>query len=162
MLTQAELKSYLHYNLETGIFTWKVKASTRTVINGVAGTYDKNGYRAVCIKSKKHFMHRLAWLYVYGEFPKNDIDHINMVKDDNRIANLRDVSRAENKRNLKINSANTSGFQGVTYSKKDNRYIAQIIHNGKHIHLGTSTSPEIAFEYYRKFHNEHYGHLKSW
>ena len=162
MLTQAELKSYLHYNPETGIFTWLHTRSNRALKGNSAGTISHRGYIHISINGKAYQAHRLAWLYVYGEFPKNDIDHINMVKDDNRIANLRNVSRAENSRNRKISTKNSSGFPGVSFSKIKNRFIAKISIENKLKYLGSAKSAEEAFEYYRKFHNEHYGYLKSW
>ena len=80
MITQSELKNILHYNQDTGVFTW-IKNSI------VAGTVEKKGYIAIKINRKSYKAHRLAWLYIYGNFPKEQIDHLNGIKNDNCINN---------------------------------------------------------------------------
>lgn len=92
-LTSESLKLALNYDSKTGLFT--------NVENGKLCGCDSNshGYISIGVYGKRHLAHRLAWLYVYGEFPKNQIDHINRVKTDNRIENLRDVTSAENLKN---------------------------------------------------------------
>ena len=103
-ITQQELKSKFKYNKYTGIFTRK---------NGtIAGTLDKAGYRYISIYRKKHAEHRIAFLYVYGYIPE-EIDHINRIRNDNRIINLRAVTRYENSINCSLKSNNKSGVNGV-------------------------------------------------
>ena len=92
MITQEELKELLDYNPETGLFTWNVYNNIKN--KTTAGTFN-DGYIQIKIKQKIYQAHRLAWLYVYGEWPKGQIDHINGIRDDNRIENLRDVTNRE-------------------------------------------------------------------
>jgi len=111
MITQQELKELLHYNPETGIFTRKTKVNRNKVIGSIAGTTDFHGYVAIAIDGKKYKAHRLAWLYMYGKFPDNCIDHINNITTDNRIVNLRDATLSQNQCNKKINVNNSSGVR---------------------------------------------------
>ena len=86
-LTQKRLKELLDYDPKTGIFTWKYANNNRKA-GSKAGYKAKDGYIAISIDSKRYLAHRLVWLFVYGHFPKYDIDHINRIRDDNRIENL--------------------------------------------------------------------------
>lgn len=127
MITQAQLKELLFYDPETGEFHW--------LRNGkVAGGKD-HGYLRICISGKLLKAHRLAWLYVHGYFPEHDIDHINRVRDDNRISNLREVSRTCNARNASGKAGSSSGVKGV--HKVRDRWTATITVNGYTISLGT-------------------------
>ncbi len=83
-------------------------------------------------------MHRLAWLYMYGEWPVGDIDHINGIRDDNRLINLRSVSRQENLRNRRTGRNNTSGVMGVNWDKSLGKWRSSIGIGGKTKHLGVS------------------------
>ena len=89
MITQKHLKEILDYNTETGIWTWRVNQARRIKIGQRAGTIISDGHRHIGISGKFYKAHRLAWLYMTGEFPKDEIDHINGVPDDNRWCNLR-------------------------------------------------------------------------
>lgn len=100
ILTQEELKSQLHYEPDTGIFTWLVSNSNRIKIGDVAGCKTARGYITIRVFNKSYTAHRLAWLYITGEWPKDQIDHVNRVKHDNRICNIRDVTGAENCMNI--------------------------------------------------------------
>jgi len=107
MITVERLKELLNYNETTGAFTWKVTPkSYRVAVGDVAGGVHSKGYIHIKIDGVTRFAHRLAWLYVFGSLPKQQIDHINRIKTDNRISNLRDVSATENNRN-------TSRFKGI-------------------------------------------------
>lgn len=90
----------------------------------------------VRIDGKYYLLHRLAWMYVHGEFPNGDIDHINRVRNDNRLTNLRVVNRCVNQQNRSLQVNNTSGVAGVIYGKKSNSWIARIKANNKYYHLG--------------------------
>ena len=136
MLTQERLKELLTYNPITGVFTWKPRKGEKSFNTRLAGREAGsvqnrgNGRKGVRIKirvnNKFHFAHRLVWLYVYGKFPDNEIDHINGNPLDNRLCNLRDVDRALNCRNLTIRTHNKSGLHGVWFSKKSGRYVVRI------------------------------------
>lgn len=135
MITQDELKLLFLYNSFTGVFTWLVNKGKRGKADHIAGHIESIGYVQVGINGKKYRMHRLAWLYVYGEMPI-EIDHINGNRSDNRISNLRSVERQENMMNKKIRSNNSSGFNGVSFCKKQKQWKARIKFKGENIHLG--------------------------
>ena len=147
MITQSRLKELLHYNEETGVFTWKVR---RGVVppNAIAGTKTKK-YIEIFIDGRQYQAHRLAWLYVHGEFPPYDTDHINRITLDNRIANLRPATRSENKQNISSpNANNKEGLLGV--SKHGLRYKAQIMVSGYKRHIGIYDTAQEASEAYIK------------
>ena len=141
MLTQSELKEKLHYNPETGIFTWLLHRSKR---GETAGSITNKKYAVVGIGLKQYAAHRLAWLYMYGVWPKDQIDHINHVRDDNRISNLREASHKENGKNQSIKKSNNSGVTGVYWAKIHKKWYAQIRVNGKNKHLGCFDAKEDA------------------
>jgi hypothetical protein len=134
ILTQEQLKEILNYNPETGDFTWKKQVSNSVKIGEVAGNVS-NGYRQIKINSKLYRAHRLAWLYLNGSFPINEIDHINHIKDDNRVINLREATRKENLMNVGMLKSNTSGVMGVSMHKKTKKWLSSIQVNKKLIHL---------------------------
>ena len=143
MITQSELKSYLSYNSDTGLFTWLVSLSNRTKIGKIAGSIYLNGYVYVGLLGKQHRAHRLAWFYVNGTWPKDQIDHINRVKHDNRISNLRESTCRKNARNR---SDNFNKEVGVGHDKTSDRYIAKIRMNNKLIHLGVFEDLQSAIQ----------------
>lgn len=125
-ITQERLKKLLDYDPLTGVFTWKVSKSKSIRIGRIAGFINFFGYRMISIDNKQYREHRLAWLYIYGEFPQHGTDHVNHVRNDNRISNLRDVKQSENVRNAEMRKDNTSGITGVSWDKRDNKWHAQI------------------------------------
>jgi hypothetical protein len=135
ILTQQKLKERLDYNPNTGLFTWRVAFNSRSTIGSIAGSYS-NGYRVIRINRKNYHAHRLAWLYTHGQFPQNQLDHINRIRDDNRINNLREVTNAQNHQNRNLGANNISGVCGVNWHKRDKKWRAYIKLNGKDIHLG--------------------------
>ena len=138
-ITAEYLRSILNYDPETGIFTRKVRTSNSVKVGDVAGCSNGCGYLQIRLHNRLHLAHRLAWLYVYGEWPKGQIDHINRNRSDNRISNLREVSHKQNGQNAGKYSHNTSGHTGVSWYKHTSRWQAQIMHNYKLIHLGRFT-----------------------
>ena len=140
-LTAEYLRSILNYDPATGIFTRKVSTSNSVK---VGGSPEGGGYRCIRVCSRLHKAHRLAWLYVYGVWPEGQLDHINRIRTDNRIANLRDVSHKQNGQNRSKPSNNTSGHPGVCWHKQKSKWRAQIMHNYKQIHLGCFTTIEEA------------------
>lgn len=149
-ITQEFLKSILHYNPENGVFTWRHCESVRMVVRGkIAGYFGCRNYWFIKIQGREIRAHRLAWLYVYGEMPKEYIDHINGIKTDNRILNLRDVDQTINVQNLKKAQKNSkSGFLGVRRQTKSNKWIAEIGVNSKRKYIGQFETPELAHEAY--------------
>jgi hypothetical protein len=144
ILTQERLKDVLNYDPETGVFVWIKQASSNALIGSVAGTPHSEGYCHIQIDGAKILAHRLAWLYMTGAFPPNDIDHIDRNPANNRFANLRAVTKSENQHNRKKNRTNTSGFKGVYYQKSRGKWKANIGLNGVIKHLGTFFTPEEA------------------
>jgi len=136
MLTQSRLKEVLSYDPETGKFVRKVSRSNSVKVGSVAGTLSPLGYTQIRVDGKRYLAHRLAWLYTHGYFPENQIDHLNGIRNDNRIKNLREVSNACNLQNTKIRSDNTSGFPGVYWHKQRRKWGAYIQIQGKPYHLG--------------------------
>jgi hypothetical protein len=156
MITQKRLQEVLSYNPETGVFTNLIKRGC-VKKGAVAGTKHSKGYIQIKIDCKFYLAHRLVWLYVYGNFPENELDHINEIKDDNCIINLRPATRQENLHNVSSPFVtNTSGFRGVSWFKKYQKWQAQISINRKRKHLGLFNTPEEASEVYltakRKYH----------
>jgi hypothetical protein len=148
MITQEYLKEILDYNPETGIFTWKIKKNGTKGINSIAGHIDKKGYFRIKINSISHKAHRLAWLYVYGNTPKGQIDHVNGVKHDNKISNLRIVSNRENCQN-RIEHRQGK-LVGCYYNKRDKKWQAQIQINGKQTFIGLFETQREAHAAYLK------------
>jgi len=144
MITQEQLKEILHYNPETGIFTWRTKAAVRIKIGDVAGFVCDTRYIRIKIKGKPYVAHRLAWLYVYGVWPKEQIDHINHDRADNRIINLREVTHQENQKNQSMRKANTSGVCGVSWEKGVRKWRARITVKGIKISLGCFADKDAA------------------
>ena len=140
MLSQETLKSRLHYDPETGVFTRLVSNSNRFSVGSMAGSLHKsNNSVYILIDCKRYLAHRLAWLYVHGIFPPKDIDHINRDPSDNRICNLRMATHAENHQNRSTPSNNTSGHIGVSLRKSSQKWEAYIKLNSKRIHIGYFT-----------------------
>ena len=143
MLTQERLKELLHYDQETGVFTRKTKVG-KYLAGSVSGAKHNKGYIQITIDGSNLLAHRLAWLYVYGKFPIDQIDHINRIKTDNSIKNLRDVDSSTNLHNVGLRSHNTSGVTGVVWNARSNKWIAQIIHKNKRYYIGCFETVESA------------------
>lgn len=143
-LTAARLRELVNYNPDTGLMTWKISRNQKALAGTEVGHQEAKGYRSACIDGKDFKVHRLAWLYVYGQWPKNQIDHLNQIKDDNRIVNLRDVTNSQNQLNIKIKSNNTSGLRGVHFDSRAKTWRAQISRNGVRQTLGSFDTKEKA------------------
>lgn len=157
MITQDELKILFSYDAETGLFTWLVSTAKRVKIGDIAGSKNNKGYIHISINNKKYSAHRLAWLYEHGSFPTKQIDHINGVKDDNRLCNLREATRNQNLRNRGKLANNKSGFKGVRFHKEGNKWEAQSTFNSKVTYLGLFDTPELASQAYQEFAMKNYG-----
>lgn len=146
----------LSYDSESGYFTWLV--SRRGVSAGsVAGTKEKNGYRKIMLDRRFYGSHRLAWLFIYGEWPNGIIDHIDGNPSNNSASNLRLSNTSLNAANKKISISNTSGFKGVSFVKSTGKWYASIKVNGKSIGLGHYDDPKIAHDIYMKSARSHFG-----
>lgn len=149
-MNSEKLKELLHYDPETGAFTWIVDRRGKAQAGTIAGCVEPQGYIRIRIKNKLYKAHRLAWLYTYGIWPKDQIDHINGVRNDNRICNLREASNAENCQNADIRSDNTSGYIGVYWNKRTSKWVANIRVDYKLKRLGLFDTPEEAYAAYLK------------
>ena len=149
-ITQEELKSLLHYNHETGIFTWKEYRGGWAYKDSIAGRENTQGYIDIMVKGRRYKAHRLVWLYLYGAWPEKEIDHINGVTRDNRLCNLREATHYENSQNTKHFSNNTSGHKGVSWHKRKKKWEVHIGVNGKLKYIGAYTDIEEAKEAYIK------------
>lgn len=154
VLTAERLRASLDYNEETGEFRRRHKKNARWPageVVGCASTVNKKSglkYLFVFLHGRLYRAHRLAWLYVNGVWPSECIDHIDGDGLNNRIANLREATRAENNRNTGARRTNASGLKGVSWNKKDKRWRADISLNGKGIYIGNFLTPEEAHKAY--------------
>ena len=155
-ITQEYLKSILHYNPETGLFTWKVTLTNNAPFGSIAGC-PVQGYITIGINKKLYRAHRLAWLYMYGCFPIDILDHINRDRADNKISNLRLANKQQNAYNCQVHKNNTSGFRGVSWHKASNKWRATCSLQGKSYNLGVYITAEEASIVYEEFVKEHHG-----
>lgn len=131
-----ELKDVFSYNPLTGDLTRLISAGG-VYVGDVVGCKRPNGYLMVSINGKQRRAHRVAWELYYGKEPIGDIDHINHIRDDNRIINLRVVTKAENNKNMKMNSNNKTGISGVSWESDRGKWLSYIGANKKrHVKLG--------------------------
>ena len=148
MITQEQLKTLLNYEPETGDFYWKRKPNKRLPSGTKAGA-NVNSYIRITIDGKGYGAHRLAWLYVHGKHPTDQIDHINGNPLDNRIVNLREATLFENAQNIKRPQKNNKhGYLGITFDKRKNLWRARIGVNGTRRYIGKFKSPEDAYKAY--------------
>lgn len=147
MLTEARLKELLSYDSETGNFTWRVTRGRSAMAGQLAGYVMANGYRDIIIDRQHHKAHRLAWLYVYGVWPTNLIDHKDRDKLNNKINNLRDATNSQNQACRLVQKNSTLGVKGVSH--RGNRYRASIRISGKQTFLGSFTTISAASAAYQ-------------
>ena len=146
MITQQRLRELAHYCPETGQFT-HLQSKGRKKAGMPAGSLRRDGYVYAMFDGHRAMAHQFAWLYVTGEWPTQEIDHMDGNKANNAFSNLRQVSRranTENKRTAKRTS--TTGLLGVVRHR--DKFVAKIVHAGKRTHLGVFETPEAAHEAY--------------
>lgn len=141
ILAQSRLKELFSYDEKTGFF---VRHKILGPKKDIAGHVATKGHRQIMVDGKLHMAHRLAWLYVYGEHPKDLIDHINRNPDDNRICNLRLATNSQNQQNTKRKITNTSGAKGVSYISSSKNWRARITKDHKTYDLGKFNTFESA------------------
>jgi len=154
MLTATELRDLLHYDPNTGLFTWTRTLRTGFKGNGIrcrqgaiAGkTSDR--YSKICVGGGRYYAHRLAFLYMTGEWPNGIVDHIDGNGMNNAWSNLRKASSSQNVANGKLAKNNRSGFKGVYRHKQTGNYVALIHAGGQKYHLGCFPTPEEAHAAY--------------
>ena len=138
---------YLQYNPETGDIIWiQIKAKAyRIKVGQIAGSIDSHGYLQIQFQGKKYKAHRVAWYLHYGVWPTNEIDHINGIKNDNRINNLRDVIRSKNQFNQKRHREKTVKY--YYYDKRGQKWKVQTQINSKQKQLGLFDSEELCRQF---------------
>ena len=154
-LTQERLKELLDYDPVTGLFVRKVERGGQKA-GVVAGNIDNLGYIRVNVDYKAYRCHRLAFLFMEGVFPPDQVDHINHDRTDNRWDNLRHVTVQENQRHCAIRSTNKSGVTGVHWNKEKESWDSYINVDMKRIHLGRTSDKEEAIRW-RKAAEVKYG-----
>jgi hypothetical protein len=144
IITQDRLKEVLHYCPKDGIFTWKVSKKSNKVAGKRAGSFDNRGYRVIRVDDRNYKEHRLAHLYMTGEWPLDQIDHKEGRRGDNRWEKIRPSSNSQNQANKRKRSNNSSGIVGVHWHKASKKWQAQISKDGKKIQLGIFSDPNEA------------------
>lgn len=143
--TAKEIAGWLRYEANSGKFYWIKTNSNRVHIGSEAGSIAGSGHRQIKINRKVYLAHRLAWIVCYGPIPYGMlIDHINGVRDDNRISNLRLATLSNNQHNQRIRNDNTSGFKGVSRETRSRKWRVQVKTNGLNKHLGYFNCPTAA------------------
>lgn len=172
IVTPEILRQLLRYEPETGRLFWLPRPremfknqqsygawNTRYAGKEAFTAIGSHGYLTGAVNDKMYTAHRVIWVIVYGEWPENQIDHANAIRTDNRISNLRVATDQENNRNRGLNSANSSGFKGVSWHAKTKKWRSDIRDsNGKRLYLGIFSTPESAHAAYceaaKRYHGE--------
>jgi hypothetical protein len=159
-LTCERLKELFVYDQDAGTFRRTVDAGGYKA-GAIAGGSTGKGYHYIGIDGAQWLTHQLAWLYVYGEWPSMQIDHINGNRADNRIANLREATDSQQRANSATHKNNTSGSRGVSFYAKHNRYKAKIAYNGTTHYLGWFKTREEAEDAYRRAATRLFGEFSA-
>ena len=156
MITRDELKRLFRY--DSGHLVRLVSRGNSKRGN-IVGTKDSHGHLQVYVKGRTYLVHRLIWFLLKGSWPK-ELDHINGIRDDNRIENLREVTRQQNLFNRKATTGSTSKYKGVSWKSKNNKWVAQSCVNGKVNYLGLYNTEEKAHEAYENYIREIHGQYR--
>jgi hypothetical protein len=160
-ITQSRLKALLNYDMETGVFTWLVNRGKARIGCKAGGISPRDDglriYISIGMDGKQYLAHRLAWLFVYGDFPEKDIDHKDCDGTNNRWNNLRLATQTQNNANTRTHAKSITGIKGVRLQKRTGRYEAQIQSEGKLKYLGTFDTPDEAKNAYFNAAKECFG-----
>lgn len=156
MIDQDTIKKLFYYNADSGILLWR-KGNGRNVKPWQqVKSQNKHGYFCVKISGKTYLAHRIVWCYIHGHFPIGDIDHKNRIRNDNRIVNLRDVSRTDNCQNISLPKHNKSGHIGVSWIKSHTLWTVYVKVNKKNKWLGYYKDLNRAIEARKKGEAQYY------
>lgn len=141
IVTAEDARALLRYDADTGFLYWLPRSDARGIKRKIdsaipAGHLAQNGYIMLNVGGKLHRAHRVIWLMVHGHWPENTIDHVNRVRSDNRLVNLREATRRENQQNHPVRTDNKSGHRGVFWHHTANLWWAYINHAGKRTTVG--------------------------
>lgn len=162
-IDQNYLHTILHYSPETGVWVWLFRPTASVQWNGHfarqrAGSLDSTtGYWRIRIGSKLYYAHRLAFVYMLGRWPLNEVDHKNLDRADCSWKNLREATHSQNGANKPRGAYNKSGFKGVSFNRNGGKWVAETTINGKRIRKWGFATAELAFEYYQKISKEQFG-----
>jgi len=143
-INQARLHYLFDYDQQSGHLIWRVKPGRKILIGDNAGHKTYQGYIAIRVDGKLYLAHRLVWLFMYGKWPLNEIDHADGNGKNNRLENLREATSSENKENNVVRKDNRLGITGVYYCNMNKKYVAHITKNQKTISLGSFNSINAA------------------
>ena len=160
MLNRMRLVHLLDYDKNTGIFTRKVSVR-KDRVGTIAGAPNGFGHIQIRLDGVLYMAHRLAWMWMYGDWPHTNIDHINGIPGDNRISNLRLATPKENQENVKRRIDNSSGVRGINWSKTHNRWIARVQHFKRRIFVGSFDSLFEAVCAVKSVRNQIFTHNKT-
>lgn len=153
----ALVRELLDYDPETGLFRWRKTPANGVKVGDVAGYDNGQGYRKITIKGRHFRAHHLAWAMMHGEYPDGVVDHINGIRDDNRIVNLRLATHSQNSQNRRCHQNNRAGLKGVSWRARERRWHAHIRVDGKLLHLGYFATAEEAHAAYAAAAKHHFG-----
>ncbi len=160
MLTHASLIKLLHYDDTTGSFV-RLVSGRKDKIGVEAGSTNSFGHIQIRLNGTLYMAHRLAWLYVHGQWPNTNIDHINGAPNDNRIVNLRLATPKENQENVKLRCDNTSGCRGVNWNTIERKWVSRVQHHKERIVIGRFDSLFEAVCAVKSARNQLFTHNKT-
>lgn len=160
-LTADELRAVVHYDPDTGIFTWLPRPDDKRFTTRYAGTragkVAENGRRQISVYGKLYYAHRLAWLHFYGEWPSGDLDHRDVEPDYNWIGNLRPANKSGNGANTHAYASSKTGLKGASFDRRTGKFRAQIKVDGRVHWLGGFATADEAHEQYVAAAKQHHG-----
>lgn len=156
-VTPDELARLIKYDPQTGRCVWNIRRSGGGRVGSIAGGLDGDGYWRIGIYGRQYLRSHLAWYLTHGEMPKTDIDHIDLCRSNDAIANLRLATRRQNIANSGLRSTNTSGRKGVYWCKQTGKWKARIRDGKRHIYLGIFHDVNDAGAAYERAAIEMYG-----
>lgn len=155
--TAARVRQLLDYDPVTGVFTWKVRCGRAKAGTRAGSLHKSDGYRIIGIDGATYYEHRLAWLWMTGNWPFGEIDHQHLDKINNAFSELRPATHAQNAMNTPLRSNNTSGFKGVDFRHNRKKWRARIKVKGRKLHLGYFLTPQEAHAAYVAAAAQHFG-----